>query len=213
LPKLGRLHRPQLRRYLARRSPTLGQSRGLPCQVPTAQAEFLGLRPYRPGDSLRHVHWRTTARRGELMVREYEDWPNDDLTIVLAARRGAGDGDDALLEAAISLTATVCWEWCRQTGDHLVLAIAGAESSVHDGVTGHALARDLLERLAVEPGAAEINPGLILNRLQRHKLPPGPILVITPEESDLAEQLQQALRRRTAPVVVAAGDAAPFYET
>jgi uncharacterized protein (DUF58 family) len=212
LPRLGRLHRAQLRRYLTRRSPTLGQSRGLPCHVPTAQAEFHGLRPYRPGDSLRHLHWRTTARRGELMVREYEDWPNDDLTIVLEARREPGEGDDPLLEAAISLTATVCWEWCRQTGDRLVLAVAGAESTIHEGVSGHKVAREMLERLAVEPGAVTLDTGPLLTRLQQHKLSPGPILVISPRPSDVAEQLQHALRRRTAPVAVGAGDAAPFYE-
>lgn len=30
------------------------------------------IREYRQGDSLRHVHWRTTARRGQLLVREYD---------------------------------------------------------------------------------------------------------------------------------------------
>lgn len=34
--------------------------------------ELFGVREYRPGDSLRRIHWRTSARRGELVVREFE---------------------------------------------------------------------------------------------------------------------------------------------
>jgi uncharacterized protein (DUF58 family) len=216
LPRLGRLHRAQLLRFLSRRSPSVGQSRALPCHAPTAHAEFHGLRPYRPGDSPRHLHWRTTARRGELMVREYEDWPNDDLTLVLEARkaRGAGDDDatDPILEEAISLVATICWEWCRQTGDRLTLAVAGAQVTVGEGVTGHLLARTLLERLALEPGAAAVDIDELITRLHGCHLSPGPILVVSPTPSDLASRLQLVLRRRTAPVAVGSGDASAFFE-
>ena len=34
--------------------------------------EYLGIREYRPGDSMRHVHWPSTARTGAVMVREFE---------------------------------------------------------------------------------------------------------------------------------------------
>ncbi len=37
-----------------------------------ARGEYRGLRPYRPGDDPRDVHWRTSARVGEPVVREYE---------------------------------------------------------------------------------------------------------------------------------------------
>jgi uncharacterized protein (DUF58 family) len=37
-----------------------------------AGMDYYGVREYRAGDDLRHVHWKTTARRGELAVREFE---------------------------------------------------------------------------------------------------------------------------------------------
>ena len=40
------------------------------------------------GESLRKVHWRSTARRGQLMVKELEDAPRDEIAVVLDAERG-----------------------------------------------------------------------------------------------------------------------------
>src|SRR5205823_4067005 len=37
-----------------------------------AGSELFGVREYRRGDSLRRIHWRSSARRGELVAREYE---------------------------------------------------------------------------------------------------------------------------------------------
>src|SRR5215218_6444885 len=46
------------------------------------------VRDYVEGDSLRKVHWRSTARRGQLMVKELEDSPRDDVAVVLDAWQG-----------------------------------------------------------------------------------------------------------------------------
>ena len=35
--------------------------------------EFMSLRYYRPGDPMRNIHWRTFARTGELVIKEFED--------------------------------------------------------------------------------------------------------------------------------------------
>ncbi|WP_430645483.1 DUF58 domain-containing protein [Agromyces sp. GXS1127] len=43
---------------------------------------FHALRAYEPGDALRNVHWRTSARTGQLMVRQYEETRRSQLLLV-----------------------------------------------------------------------------------------------------------------------------------
>ena len=45
--------------------------------------DFHSVREYTQGESLRRVHWPTTARRGQLMVKELEDTPHDAVAVVL----------------------------------------------------------------------------------------------------------------------------------
>ncbi|MFC5993378.1 DUF58 domain-containing protein [Pseudonocardia hispaniensis] len=68
------------------------------------------IRPYRPGDELRRVHWRSTARHDELMVRLEEPPRRGYLTVLLDRRDAAhrGRGPESSLEFAVSLTASIC---------------------------------------------------------------------------------------------------------
>ena len=63
------------------------------------------VREYEEGESLRKVHWKTTARRGQLMVKELQDEPRDEIAILLDAdaRAVAGGSFDAQVRAAGSL--------------------------------------------------------------------------------------------------------------
>jgi uncharacterized protein (DUF58 family) len=63
------------------------------------------VREYEEGESLRKVHWKTTARRGRLMVKELQDEPRDEVAILLDADASsvAGGSFDAQVRAAGSL--------------------------------------------------------------------------------------------------------------
>jgi uncharacterized protein (DUF58 family) len=45
--------------------------------------EVIGVRPYRVGDSPRHIHWRSTARTAHLISKEFADESNPGLTLIL----------------------------------------------------------------------------------------------------------------------------------
>ena len=67
---------------------------------------FHALRAYTPGDDLRHVHWRSTARTGDVMVRQYEETRRSHFVIGLS--RGAADYRDAdEFELAISVAGSL----------------------------------------------------------------------------------------------------------
>jgi len=46
-------------------------------------SEVIGVRPYRPGDSPRHIHWRSMARRGQLVSKEFAEESQPGVTLVL----------------------------------------------------------------------------------------------------------------------------------
>ena len=66
-------------------------------------------RPYQDGDGLRRVHWRSTARYGELMVRREEHQWRNSASVFLDTRRVAhtGSGPSATFEFAISAAASI----------------------------------------------------------------------------------------------------------
>ncbi|MGH3979445.1 MAG: DUF58 domain-containing protein [Pseudonocardiaceae bacterium] len=83
------------------------------------------VRSYRQGDDLRKVHWRSTARRDELMVRVEERPWRGGVTVLLdhraPAHRGSGPGSS--LEYAVSLAASACLHLQRH-GQRVRLATA-----------------------------------------------------------------------------------------
>ena len=68
--------------------------------------EFLGVRGFRPGDPLRAVHWRTTARAGSLIVKEYEQEMSSRAALVLAGAEHE-EGPDSSFEMLVSACASV----------------------------------------------------------------------------------------------------------
>jgi uncharacterized protein (DUF58 family) len=208
LPRLGRLRRGLLRRRLAASAPDPVYQHRPGRRDPDAQADFHSLRAFRSGDSPRWIHWRTSARRGELMVREFEDEHTDNLVVVLDL---AGAADGPAVESAVSLAATVCWEWCRRKGDRLVLAAGGAQPAVQAGITGEALAFRLLECLAVqEAGGAD--RAALLARLAETPLPRAAVLLVTTRSDGFAGQLAGRLGRPVTAVDASDLAGAEFYE-
>lgn len=72
-------------------------------------AEDATVRAYRRGDDLRRVHWRSSARVGDLMVRREEHPWEARATVILDNRRSAhvGEGPSSSLEAAVAAAASV----------------------------------------------------------------------------------------------------------
>ena len=62
--------------------PKVGQQRKR-LSISGGDGEFFGLRDYRPGDSIRSIHWRSSAKRNELVVRQFERQEDFELSVLL----------------------------------------------------------------------------------------------------------------------------------
>lgn len=84
--------------------------------------ELFGIREYQPGDSLRRIHWRSSARRGELVVREYEPPGVPTVTILVDPHPATAEIADQVARIA----ASEAWD-CVREGGRVILAGPGLE--------------------------------------------------------------------------------------
>jgi len=130
------------------------------------EGEFHGLRDWRVGDSRRWIHWRTSARRNQLAVREFEQQQNQDLTLLLDLYLPgqATPEESDRVEQAVSFAATVVADLCRRGGSRLFVGAAGRSIEAIKGIASTALLKEIMEMLAVaEPDFEDRLPEL-LNR-------------------------------------------------
>ena len=122
--------------------------------------DFFGVRPYRAGDEMRHIHWRLSASKQKLMVREFEALAIDHVTLVLdsdSSRIGMDEMEnnfEKLLSLALSLSAYFAEHSCHLSlllryNDHGVTRITGEASFIFSRI------REILTELHGSPGTLE----------------------------------------------------------
>jgi uncharacterized protein (DUF58 family) len=191
VPRLARVDRltlPAARRH---------QPGGMPLASKTGESmELLGLRPYRPGDPVRHLHARSWARHGLPVVREYQEEYFSRIGVILdtdlgrAEDRGAKD-PARLLEGAISLAAGIVAHLSR--GEALIdLLVVG--DRVHELTLGRSLGslEQALDLLAcVEPGP-QVDDDALVRRLAPHlsRLSCVVVVSLAADDGALAERVR-----------------------
>ncbi len=67
------------------------------------------VRPYAPGDSFNRIHWKSTARHGEIQVKEFDLEQTSDVWLFLDLDRRvqAGKGDESTVEVAVRAAASI----------------------------------------------------------------------------------------------------------
>lgn len=121
--------------------------------APSGTVTFHALREYVLGDDLRHVHWRSSAHTGELMVKHYVDTSLPDTTVVLdTSRRGH---DDESFEAAIEVAASIT---VASTSRHFPLEVRGTGGLELSSKGGGNAAQETLDQFAlVEPDDSSLD--------------------------------------------------------
>ena len=187
----------------------------------TQEGNFFGLRPWATGDSKRWVHWRTTARLGELSVRQFEQQMQ--LNTCLLLDFYDDDTNEAVVnqERALSFVATLAHQSIRRGRNRLSVALAGSQATTFPTVQSPVLVEHLLDELAVmhpskEPKLHESLQDMGLSLLKN----PNVLVVSTrPDRSDvlmsaeLDEQTKRLLSHlRIRWLDVSAGDLDPYFQ-
>ncbi len=188
LPRLGTVDGAMLRRWLIRVGAGDNFSRRPVRRQSTQAADVRGVRAYRPGDSPRDIHWRTTAKQGELMVREYDSVEPLDLLLVVEPY-AASDADLDSVESTLELAASVFWSWCHgEETPEATLVVAGMIES-RTGRATEGFGRAALALLAEAQPVSGLAP-IAIETLRRRSNRCARILVSSRPNSPLATELR-----------------------
>lgn len=116
-----------------------GETPDAPRHSPIAQSgeEFYGLRPFQTGDDPRRIHWRSSARHNELVVRQFEDLTQIHTTVLLDTRRAQlrDRSGQQRFEAMVSTAASICRAACHRGDSIRLVTTAGYDSGHRSGLS------------------------------------------------------------------------------
>jgi hypothetical protein len=141
---------------------------------------FHALRQYQPGDPLRNVHWRTSARTGQLMVRQFEETRRSQLLILFSAERRFFASDDEF-ELAISAAASLGVQVIR---DGSPVSVITEDRALRTG-TPTALLDDTCR---IEPVDGRYATAREFARTATRRLPaPSVVMLVTGSQMEIAD--------------------------
>jgi uncharacterized protein (DUF58 family) len=123
--------------------------------APGARGEYRSLRGYRPGDDPRDIHWRSSARSKDPVIREYDADGSETRWICLDTRADAEEAAEVAVEVAAALLARAASEQRP-----FALVAGGAVLEPGHGAGHLERALDILARVDFEPDDPEPAPSV-----------------------------------------------------
>jgi uncharacterized protein (DUF58 family) len=152
------------------------------------------VRDYQQGESLRRVHWPSTAKRGHLMVKELEDSPRDETAVLLDADASVvtGKAPDTSFELAVRAAGSIVKSHASR-GRRAALAVNGARP-VYQRV--HSFDGDWHRALEVLAAVEPDGHAAVANMLADEGGPAARAIELTVVTSSLAPRLVERLAHR-----------------
>jgi uncharacterized protein (DUF58 family) len=141
--------------------------------------DFYALRPYVVGDDLRRIHWPSSARHDELLVRQNELPWQGRTTVLLDVRKAAHVGES--LEVAVSAAASIVAATARRHDLIRLVTTAGTDSDFAPG-SDHVEA--IMEHLAVVPASPIGSLRRSVDMLARHSTGGALVVIVAEVPSD-----------------------------
>ena len=170
-----------------------------------------GIREYAPGDAFNRIHWRSTARTGELMVKTFELDPASDIWVILDLERrvNAGREEESTEEYGVRIAASVARHYVvnnRPVG----LMTFGRDLRVLEPERGQQQLTRILETLAMAYAVGDAPLGSLLMEEQRRFGRHTTLVVITSATDDHWLSAIQSLTQRGVRAAVVLLDPSTF---
>lgn len=151
-----------------------------------SEGDYYGLRPWQSGDSLRWVHWRSTAKLGRPIVRQFERRKSRDIAILLDRwlPMHPTQTEAGLLELAISLVATAISELTSHSHWGLTVTVAGSPPACYAGPASPIFCEELLAMLADLQGKSDYLLGPALDQALEAAPHDAHLLIVSPRPAD-----------------------------
>jgi uncharacterized protein (DUF58 family) len=173
------------------------------------------VREYSSGDSLQHIHWRSTAHTGKLMVKMFDADHSYNSSKVfwvvtdMQQKAHAGKGDESSEEYAVTIAASVVRHYL-ESGMKVGMLSAGGDISVFSPSRGEQNMWAMMEALAIVRAKGEMPLGeLLLDHTADFKDDPAVVIIATTNSGQLLEAINR-LKNQVESVVVILLDAASF---
>jgi uncharacterized protein (DUF58 family) len=173
-----------------------------------------GVRQYAPGDAFNRIHWRSTARTGEMMVKTFELDPASDIYIVLDLERRvqAGEGEESTEEYAVTVAASLARHYLVQNRS-VGLITFGKDLRVIEPERGGQQMTRVLETLAIASAQGDAPLGNLLVEEQRRFGRHTTLIVVTASTDDQWLTAIQSLTQRGVRAAVVLVDPSSFGAT
>lgn len=157
-----------------------------------ASGDLYGVREWRHGDSRRWIHWRSSAKLGNLVVRQFEQNRNRDLALLVDLWQPAEPSveDHENIELAVSFAATVVADMCRKGDSRLLLGITGVAPDLIGGSASASFMQEAMERLAVAVASDREQLFRLLEQTLAQVEPGTEIVVVGPRPFDIGNTAQ-----------------------
>ncbi|MEZ6069756.1 MAG: DUF58 domain-containing protein [Pirellulales bacterium] len=167
------------------------------------QGDFHSLRDWRHGDSTRWIHWRTSARKQQLMVRQFEQQANQDFVVLVSLLRPqrASRVDLERVETAVSLAATIAADVCQRGGCRCKLGIGARRPSWLDGPASTGLYDEAMRRLAMAESTVDDVLDELIAQAAAASTPGAHVILVTPQPVDADDFHRRAAAAGVAPPV------------
>jgi uncharacterized protein (DUF58 family) len=173
-----------------------------------------GVREYAPGDAFNRIHWKSTARTGEMMVKTFELDPASDIWVILDLERrvNAGHDDESTEEYGVRVAASVARHYIIENRPVGMITF-GRDLRTLEPERGQQQLTRILESLATANAVGDAPLGNLLMEEQRRFGRHTTLVVITSSTDDSWLTAIQSLTQRGVRAAVVLLDPSTFGDS